>query len=896
MKGAKTVKRVVTAFGIAAVFSGLAVMAACTDKDSAIKADEYGSYYAEVGTDLVLDYADIIGDLSAEDEYNQIETWVTKSHITRNSCGAKAQYDGTYLTLSASRAGEFVIERTISSRTITLEVVFCNVETVATVEDLWDMDQPYTKYTLANDIDLGGVKWEPYKFVGYLDGNGYAIKNFSYSTKTGENCVGLFSETSGRIDNLKIEDASVTVFGYNEYVGILAGKNRGRLYNVSVSGTVTAEDSDFVGGVVGGQYGESDGVSSNTRVTGCRAVGGVFGNVVTSNKEMQRNLTNLNDVNGYEWVGGIAGAGTDAYGEQESAKATLYTATNKGKITGKYSTGGIIGYAVPQQVYHAGSSGKNGSSGYTEKEDVNLYDSVNEGTIEGVDYVGGICGQIGLTNSTIPLAAGSENKGAVTGVYFVGGICGKADSMELNNLKNLGQITGRAYVGGVVGEGATVNHCTNSGKIVSTGNYYNEMFSYCGGVAGRAKIVSGCSNGGEIAPTAESNAAESGRGFGGVAGMVDEKIENCTNVGTVSAAGKGRVGGVAGEATTVTNCVNKAEVQGDVQVGGVVGAAFNNLLTDNVNEAKVTGEHQVGGVFGLVNGGTCTNAENKAETVEGTNNIVGGVVGYVISSTTPTFEGLKSNASVVGESYVGGIVGRVDDEDAVIIEGAQIAQKATVTGVNYVGGLLGDGDNVTISNALVINVTITGEKYVGGLAGEVGTVLSGTFRGKLNVVNVELIEGEKYVYAGGIAGALWAADNCINYADITVEEGWYIGGVAGRVWGDGTKQINACQNKGDIKGGKRVGGIIGYAEYANVNACINDGEITGMRYVAGVIGKADTVKTAAGCQNKNKITAEQDAAGIFGSATGSSNITNCKNLGEVVCPENGGDIYAGDNA
>ena len=891
MKNTKTIKRAVTACATAAIFSGLLAMAACTDKENAVAADTYSIYYVQTGDELVLDYTDIIGDLSKDNEYDKIETWVTNSHITNNSCGASAQYDGAYMTVSAERAGEFVIERTLSSRTIYLKIVFCNEKLVSTIEDFADMDQPYTKYTLQNDIDLGGFKWTPYIFLGYLDGNGYSVKNLSLPAKAGDNEVGLFSQSSGKISNLKVESASLTVTGYNEYVGILSGKNYAYLENVSVSGTIVAEDSDFVGGVAGCQYGRSDGVTSNAKVTGCRAVGGVFGNVVTEKREEQRDLTNLNDVNGYEWVGGIAGAGSDAYGQQESARATLHTVTNKGKITGKYSTGGIMGYAVPQQVYHAGSSGKNGSSGYTEKEDLSILYAVNEGVVEGVDYVGGICGQVGLTNLTTPLMGKNENKGKVTGVYFVGGICGKADSVELNDLSNLAEVTGRAYVGGIVGEGvtATVNNCTNSGKIVATGNYYNQTYAYCGGVAGEAKIVSGCTNGGEIAPTAES-----GRAIGGVVGYATETVQDCTNTGDLSASENGRVGGVAGEARTVKNCVNKGEIRGGVQVGGVVGAAFDNPLTDNVNEAVVTGETTVGGVFGLVNGGTCTNAVNKAENVQGQDK-VGGVVGWVITTSTKTFEGLKSSANVTGESYVGGVVGQVTESGALTLEGAQIEAQKSVTGVEYVGGILGEGDNVTISNALVINVTMTGEKYVGGLAGEVGTVLSGTFRGNLNVVNVNAEGDGKYIYAGGIAGALWAADNCINYADITVENGWYIAGIAGRVWGDGTKQINACQNKGDITGGMRVGGIVGYAEYGNINACINDGAISGTRYVAGICGKSDNVKKGAGCQNKGDVTAEQDAAGIFGNSTGKTNITNCQNTGTVTCAENGGDIYAGDN-
>ena len=120
----------------------------------------------------------------------------------------------------------------------------------------------------------------------------------------------------------------------------------------------------------------------------------------------------------------------------------------------------------------------------------------------------------------------------------------------------------------------------------------------------------------------------------------------------------------------------------------------------------------------------------------GSNNYLGGLVGFAETTTTI----LNSNATVVGNisgsDYIGGLVGygagEITDSNALV--------SGNITGVNYVGGLIGN-TNADISNSYASvqgNFSSTGYS-AGGLAGYFSTgsiinsnsSISGTFLGNL---------------------------------------------------------------------------------------------------------------------------------------------------------------------
>ncbi len=95
-------------------------------------------------------------------------------------------------------------------------------------------------------------------FTGSLEGeNGeggnYEIQNLYVNR--GEAQLGLFGiiGDGAQISNVDIVDASIEAHGESEYIGILAGyiSTGSTIDNVNVSGSVVAEDSDYVGGLGG---------------------------------------------------------------------------------------------------------------------------------------------------------------------------------------------------------------------------------------------------------------------------------------------------------------------------------------------------------------------------------------------------------------------------------------------------------------------------------------------------------------------------------------------------------------------------------------------------------------------------------------------------------------------
>lgn len=126
------------------------------------------------------------------------------------------------------------------------------IKYISTPEDLMDVDDRFY-YQLTQDIDLADIQWTSPRFDGYLNGNGYVIKNmtiFSNQTQLDNSTsgmatrIGLFSTSSGIIHNVHLENASVMVqvtvaapFGHFDHlrVGCLVGHNdEGKITQCSV--------------------------------------------------------------------------------------------------------------------------------------------------------------------------------------------------------------------------------------------------------------------------------------------------------------------------------------------------------------------------------------------------------------------------------------------------------------------------------------------------------------------------------------------------------------------------------------------------------------------------------------------------------------------------------------
>ena len=195
--------------------------------------------------------------------------------------------------------------------------------------------------TLTRDIDLTDSTWtlvgnynNPY--TGTFEGSGHTITGLTIDQE-GRQYVGLIGGlgAGGVVQNLTLDNVSITgsqdvggVVGYNysggtvtsciasgtikgngDYVGGVVGRNYGTVTNCSASGT--ASNSNFyVGGVVGYNY-------SGGTVIACYASGSVSGDCYIGGVAGRNGGTviacyhALGSVSGNEFVGGVAGGNSD---------------------------------------------------------------------------------------------------------------------------------------------------------------------------------------------------------------------------------------------------------------------------------------------------------------------------------------------------------------------------------------------------------------------------------------------------------------------------------------------------------------------------------------------------------------------------------------------------------
>lgn len=196
---------------------------------------------------------------------------------------------------------------------------------IRTVEDLYMIsNNPEGNYILMADIDLSGTKqggdldtgygWQPIKkFSGILNGNGYRIKNMTIYGNPPSQKVGLFSEISGTVQNLGMENVDIHPSGNVNCIGGIAGYIDGAtIKNCYVTGSLQkqmpdSEPKDNIKAPYDDLYDTYDDLydtSNDLYAIECN-IGGIAGdgNYFFSVKDCYTDV----DVTGSGYVGGIMG-------------------------------------------------------------------------------------------------------------------------------------------------------------------------------------------------------------------------------------------------------------------------------------------------------------------------------------------------------------------------------------------------------------------------------------------------------------------------------------------------------------------------------------------------------------------------------------------------------------
>ena len=126
-------------------------------------------------------------------------------------------------------------------------------------------------FVLMADVDMKGADWTPVPLKGTFDGNLHTISNVNIttsveSTYAGTDDMGFFSivdnykadgkTVQSEVKNLNLKNVHITATDRAQFIGLIAGSNRGKIINCTTTGIITDNrttlpDKTYVGAFVG---------------------------------------------------------------------------------------------------------------------------------------------------------------------------------------------------------------------------------------------------------------------------------------------------------------------------------------------------------------------------------------------------------------------------------------------------------------------------------------------------------------------------------------------------------------------------------------------------------------------------------------------------------------------
>ncbi len=306
-------------------------------------------------------------------------------------------------------------------------------------------------YVLGNNIDAFNTKyWNDgkgfmpigdviNKFEEVFDGQGHTIANLYVNRK--ESYQGLFGAVGreGVVKNIKLENVDVASY---DYVGALVGANYGTVSNSHSAGSVRGAMA--IGGLVGFNIETVIDSSSSVSVRGNTRVGGLVGDNLNVVSGSVSGSHSTGSVDGHRWIGGLVGENrgiiSDSYSTGDVTgliQVGGLAGRNKKKVFNSYSTGSVRG-----DNYHAG-----GLAGINQGT---LAESYSTSDVSGNEYVGGLVG----INPYAGTISNSYSIGSVGGTKYIGGLVGyiSGAGVKISNSYSASPVKGDWWTGGLVGD------------------------------------------------------------------------------------------------------------------------------------------------------------------------------------------------------------------------------------------------------------------------------------------------------------------------------------------------------------------------------------------------------------------------------------------------------------
>ena len=517
---------------------------------------------------------------------------------------------------------------------------------------------------------------------------------------------------------------------------------------------------------------------------------------------------------------------------------------------------------------------------------------------------------------------------------YVGGIAGVNEG-SVEDCSFEGTVSGVENVGGIAGENAesgTVRNCSVRGSI--------EAEHQSGGIAGVNRgLISGCVNSGavntsDITPSSESHFDLASltlddfldlANIGGIAGDNSGSILNCRSSGDVGYRYTGyNVGGVAGKSSGyVANCRSSGAVRGRRDAGGIVGQLTPYAAWD-LSEGRLDDlSNQIAGMNTLLSraaddaqGLSLELVRELAQMADMSRVAVEeleDVIYRVQLNDVNILDGIAVDTET-GQVYYAGDFGTVDTgalttalynmygQTTVLAEAAgsgagNLADDIVDIGTQMnrifnslfsaLGGLQenvkGETVDLSVSETYEHDVgavsrcenygPVEAENNAGGVVGSISFELDFDRENQLNVSDYLLNNAREYLFAvirdcgsysdvtakqdcaGGIVGDMdtGAVVKCVGLGTAVSENGDYVGGVAGPSQGT----ISDCWARTVLSGSSYVGGVAGLGdcirdcrswthiqegrEYLGAIAGWSEGEVSGNLYVTGRPAGVDDV-------------------------------------------------------
>ncbi len=483
-----------------------------------------------------------------------------------------------------------------------------------------------------------------------------------------------------------------------------------------------------------------------------------------------------------------------------------------------------------------------------------------------------------------------------------------------------------AYFGGIAGyvyRASSVSHSYASTKIdLRSITWTAGDYSYLGGMFGYSASglcsFEDCLAEGELFGVATGVGSRTGGLVGYASGAVS--AENCVCLADASGVQVGGFVGYTGGnnaegSFSYSRYAGALAVSGGITAycGGFAGRGAKSTFVACASRPTVsvstTGTSYVGGLSGE----TCVSVTSceidmAVETPSklGGTLYMGGAVGRGAPAVTDTLVSLDAPSLLsAGEVRIGGILGAADGTLSIRNCGAEVDIGVTSERkVAYIGGIVGSESSSGVSSyvrchtAGALSLTYVADAsvlYLGGIGGSITGAMTQCYS-EVDI-HTEYTSTVGSGSIGGLAGGGTSAYSCWADGSITGSGQAYVTNVGGLI-GETNGTFRDCAFLGSFGGiwSERLGGIAGAAQLANFYNCYTLGNFKGGRHVGGILGYGSHKLVFENCKFTGSCTALSGggASGMSALGTGTSSfgvaeLRNCVVEANMYAP--GGNAY-----